>query len=1094
MLKRPLRLLLCTALLFDLTGCTRRHLQTTTPDSVPTLTNEWIVAVTTKSGEVVEFDDTIIDSWGGEFPDKPYSVVRNDTLFAMVSKAPYRIALPDVQHLWIKVPKVDPALTALAVVAGVAAVSVVLLWVAVAGLDNDTSGSSCPFVYSWDGRQYVFDAEPYAGAITRGLERDDFSELENLQAADGSYRLLLVNEMPETDCTNSVELWIVDHPPGQRVAADALGRVHDITGAMPPLAVTDESGRDLHAWLAAADRLVWEPPPEESADGDVRTDIVMTFPRPAGSEQSNLVANVQTGTWGAWMIRELLGLRGNQLTWFYAAVDGIPAAQESLRTWNEREELFLLKVEVEEEDGWHVRGFLPGGARAPENMVVPLDTHRVQGDTLRLRIRPPVGFWALNSFAMDYSVEPALDVCVVSPTSATDRKGNDVLPHLLAALSSFGRFRRMCSSLMRAIAFAGLRLMRRAHCCKALDGKTGGGIWHFGDLFETHRIRLVIGGKVQQIIATAVEENAPRGPRGQIGCREQDVRPIPGLRHDVIDVVRHDRKPITTQGRVFLTSNGGKLPTSLALAVFEERPMLKRALILLLCTALLFDLTSCTRRHLQTTTPDSVPTLTDEWIVAVTTKDGEVLEFDVTTIKGAWSGRFPDKPLSSIRNDTLFAVVNEAPYSIALADVQHLWIKVEKVDPVVTVVGAVGIAVFVSLMVLGITAVADEDEPQSNSCPFVYSWDGEQYVFDAEPYAGAITRGLERDDFAELENLRAADGSYRLLLVNEMPETDCTNSVELWIVDHPPGQRVAADAFGRIHDITGAMPPLAVTDESGRDLHAWLAATDRLVWEPAPEETSDGDVRTEIVMTFPRPAGSEQANLVANVQTGTWGAWMIRELLDLRGNQLPWFYAAVDGVPAAQESLRTWNEREELFLLKVEVEEADGWQVRGFLPGGARAPENMVVPLDIHRVQGDTLRLRIRPPVGFWALNSFAMDYSVEQPLEVRFVSPTSATDRKGNDVLQQLLATDDVYHVMPETGWAQIVFPAPHLARGTTWSIFLHSRGYYRLHLPADRDPDAVRLEQIANEPDAATRFAVERFAEWRTARAKQREPAMVR
>jgi hypothetical protein len=523
--------------------------------------------------------------------------------------------------------------------------------------------------------------------------------------------------------------------------------------------------------------------------------------------------------------------------------------------------------------------------------------------------------------------------------------------------------------------------------------------------------------------------------------------------------------------------------------------MLKRPLRLLLCTVLLFDLTGCTRQRMHTTAPESASSLTDEWIVAVTTKDGQVVEFDLTTRHGPWSGEVPDKPYSVVRNDTLFAVVHKTPYSIALADVQHLWIKVKEVDPVLTVVGTVGIAVFVTLMVLAITAT-DEDEPPSNSsCPFVYSWDGEQYVFDAEPYAGAISRGLERDDFAELENLRETDGSYRLLLANEMPETDCTNSVELWIVDHPLEQRVAADALGRIHDITGAMPPLAVTDESGHDLRAWLAATDRLIWEPPPEETSEGDVRTDIVMTFPRPAGSEQANLVANVQTGTWGAWMIRELLDLRGNQLPWFYAAVDGVPTAQESLRTWNEREELFLLKVEVEEEDGWHVRGFLPGGARAPENIVVPLDIHRAQGDTLRLRIRPPVGFWALNSFGMDFSLEPALDVRVVSPTSATDRKGNDVLQQLLATDDVYHVMPETGdWAHIVFPAPDLAPGATRSIFLHSRGYYRLHLPADRDPDAVRLEQIANEPDAATRLAVERFAEWRTARAKQREPAMVR
>ena len=522
-----------------------------------------------------------------------------------------------------------------------------------------------------------------------------------------------------------------------------------------------------------------------------------------------------------------------------------------------------------------------------------------------------------------------------------------------------------------------------------------------------------------------------------------------------------------------------------------SKPIPKHALISLLCASLLLDLSGCTRGTLRSAPVEMAPDLTpDQGIVAITTKSGRVVEFDRIMEEGGWGGKYSKPTYAFLHNDSLFATVNKDPYKIALADVQHLWIRVKEVDPYLTTVAVIGGVAVALLAMLAIYSASQSSSSNGSSCPSVYSWNGNRYVFDAEPYAGAISRGLERDDFSALENLQVVDGSYRLRLANEMPEMDCTNSVEICLLDHAPGQRVAVDAGGAFHNVTAALPLRSATDETGRDLRPWLEATDKLIWEPAPEATPDGGLRTEIVMSFPRPAGSERAKLVANVSTGTWGAWMIRELLDLRGNQLPWFYGAIDGVPAAQDSFRAWNEQEELFVLKVEVEEADGWQVRGYLPGGGRAAETVVVSLDISHAQGEQLRLRLRPPVGFWALNSFAVDYSPKgPPLEVRVVAPTEAVDHQGNNVLPQLLAADDAYHVMPQTGnWANIVFPAPDLPRGRERTVFLHSRGYYQLHLDAEHEPDTARLEQIATVPDAATRFAVERFARLRAERTQQR------
>ena len=113
----------------------------------------------------------------------------------------------------------------------------------------------------------MFDAEPYGGAISRGLEKDDFSQLEHLREQDGLYRLKVTNEVDETQFTNLTELWVVDHPVGTRVAADVRGKLHTLAAPQAPLSARDAAGHDLLPWLRATDRVIWEPPAVPDANG-----------------------------------------------------------------------------------------------------------------------------------------------------------------------------------------------------------------------------------------------------------------------------------------------------------------------------------------------------------------------------------------------------------------------------------------------------------------------------------------------------------------------------------------------------------------------------------------------------------------------------------------------------------------------------------------------------------------------------------------------------------------------------------------------------------------------------------------------------------
>lgn len=450
----------------------------------------------------------------------------------------------------------------------------------------------------------------------------------------------------------------------------------------------------------------------------------------------------------------------------------------------------------------------------------------------------------------------------------------------------------------------------------------------------------------------------------------------------------------------------------------------------------------------------SEATVARDRISEVTLIDGREIIFDA-------------RPKPVIRDDTLRGYVDSMLVWFPADSVQRVWFT--RLEPGKTALAVIGGVVLVVGSVAAIAFLTKE------SCPFIYSWDGKRYVFEAEPYGGAISRGLERDDYGELPSLVADHGVYRLMITNEVNETQYTNQLQLMVVDHAPGTTIKADEFGHFYAFDSLAAPTSARDAYGRDLGPWLAATDHLVWEPVlPPDNAHG-VRQDITLTFAKPPSASHAFLVARVATGLWGSHMIRAFSQLRGTSLNDWYAAMDTSPTQAAALRAWNLREELYALKLAVEEPTGWEVRGILPGGGPfLPADRVVQLDLSHVRGDSLRIRIRPPYGFWALNSFAIAYSTDGDVHAQTVDAATAQTSDGEDLLSDLASADDRYYAMPNTGdHGYLTFVAPPQAAGTTRTVFAHARGYYRLHVYPTNPPDSATLARFLAVPDAAARFA---------------------
>ena len=131
---------------------------------------------------------------------------------------------------------------------------------------------SCPFLYSWNGREYEFITD-VLGTTPLGLPIDearfvppDHDELVRLapgQAApvDGEYRFQLTEELREVTYLDRARLLVVDHPLGTELHPEERfcfppfppPTLHVLRRQEPCLRVVDQDGRDWSAALAAVD-------------------------------------------------------------------------------------------------------------------------------------------------------------------------------------------------------------------------------------------------------------------------------------------------------------------------------------------------------------------------------------------------------------------------------------------------------------------------------------------------------------------------------------------------------------------------------------------------------------------------------------------------------------------------------------------------------------------------------------------------------------------------------------------------------------------------------------------------------------------------
>ena len=141
--------------------------------------------------------------------------------------------------------------------------------------------------------------------------------------------------------------------------------------------------------------------------------------------------------------------------------------------------------------------------------------------------------------------------------------------------------------------------------------------------------------------------------------------------------------------------------------------------------------------------------------------------------------------------------------------------------------------------------LVEQKEGLIGSCPFLYTWNGEEFVFISD-VLGITPLGLpmapgrlvppDHDEYVLVrgDQLAPRDGFYEIQITEELREVTYLDRVRLEVVDHPAGTQVWPDERftfppfpePHLHTTRGLHAPVRATGSDGGDWAAELAAVD----------------------------------------------------------------------------------------------------------------------------------------------------------------------------------------------------------------------------------------------------------------------------
>jgi Flp pilus assembly protein TadD len=382
-----------------------------------------------------------------------------------------------------------------------------------------------------------------------------------------------------------------------------------------------------------------------------------------------------------------------------------------------------------------------------------------------------------------------------------------------------------------------------------------------------------------------------------------------------------------------------------------------------------------------------------------------------------------------------------------------------------------------------------ELDRKPSSCPYLYVWNGERFVFVTDFMGGGEMGHLDApgsfnmpdpDEYVRIPRdlLRERNGSYELRVTNELEEALFVDHVQLVAVAHPEGTEIYPNEGlteppqpFRIYTTRDARPPVSAVDEHGHDVLARIARLDREYPDDFQRFPIRGYAKDHELTLDPGPTSSSHTRLLLtgwtdyawssdNLAASQSGKSLALPALQVKDKQGQWRTVIENvGIPVGRPQTVVADLTGKFLSASREV----------------RIVTNMRIYWD--QILVDTsagnfpVRMtRLDPAVADLRWRGFSLEHSPDgrQPLgydynKVSFTSPwkvmTGRYTREGN-VRELLVASDDMFVISRPGDELSLSFPVselPPLPKGWTRTFLLYADGFSKEMDINSASPDQV-------------------------------------
>lgn len=330
-----------------------------------------------------------------------------------------------------------------------------------------------------------------------------------------------------------------------------------------------------------------------------------------------------------------------------------------------------------------------------------------------------------------------------------------------------------------------------------------------------------------------------------------------------------------------------------------------------------------------------------------------------------------------------------------------------------------------------------------SSCPYVYVYNGTDFIFEGEIFGGAIGANMERDDYMPLPSAISEMGKYRIKINDELKEHQFIDVAELVVVDHPKGTSVLLDSRGEPQLITEPVEPLSANSFNGADFKAVLAKRDNSVFLFDNEEYS----KNGVVLKFTNN-GADNGRLLLRGKNTLWFDYIYGEFLSKFGSYYETWTEKQEKLSYAEKMQLTLDSDIPLSVyLKVDGE----WQSVDYLMTvGPLAARDFVIPIDLRQADDALIEIKLETGFMFWELDYAGFDLTANSTVRTMTYLPESAIDVNNNrNWTKELSTADNKYMVQTLSDEStDVVFDMGDqvVAGDKVQSVFLHTQGYYTL------------------------------------------------